>query len=351
MASARALKIQDDKFSSLGFKTVVDKEQVVSYIRGLDSVSEKNPILVLVHGYPSSAYMYTNPTSRTISTILTKPRWRHLIPLLPSSAPIFCPDLPGYGASKALPQMDKLSVGRAILSSLSSQLPTSHDKQPVPIVLIGHDRGARISHRLTVSGHSGFNILGVCLIDIVPTCVQWHSATTASQAAKEVTGYFHWPFLANVELATRMISAYGGAKWCTDMISKWAGSNSTGLQKLESDDSFAVYGGFFENEDVIRASCEDYKHGATTDVVLQEEDQKEGRKIEKPLLLLYGKDFIGKRFDFGEVWKGWVKEGVEITDRGLENGIGHFGAEEAPEKCAEVIDEWMKGLGVGGARL
>jgi hypothetical protein len=58
MASAQALKIQDDKFSSLGFKTVVDNEQVISYSRALDSVSEKNPILVLVHGYPSSAYMY-----------------------------------------------------------------------------------------------------------------------------------------------------------------------------------------------------------------------------------------------------------------------------------------------------
>jgi hypothetical protein len=57
MASTRSLKIQDDKFSSLGFKTVVDKEYIVSYSRALDSVSEKNPILVLVHGYPSSAYM------------------------------------------------------------------------------------------------------------------------------------------------------------------------------------------------------------------------------------------------------------------------------------------------------
>jgi hypothetical protein len=57
MASAKSLKIQDDKFSSFGFKTVVDKEHVVSYVRGLDSASEKNPILVLVHGYPSSAYM------------------------------------------------------------------------------------------------------------------------------------------------------------------------------------------------------------------------------------------------------------------------------------------------------
>jgi pimeloyl-ACP methyl ester carboxylesterase len=247
--------------------------------------------------------------------------------------------------------MDKLSVGRAILTSLSSQLPTPSHDHPIPIVLIGHDRGARISHRLTVTGHPGFSILGACIIDIVPTCTQWFSASTASQAAKEVTGYFHWPFLANVELATRMITAYGGAKWCTEMILSWAGNNATGLEKLQSDDSFAVYGGFFEDENVIRASCEDYKHGATTDVVEQEKDQKEGRKIEVPVLLLYGKDFIGKRFDFSKAWAGWVKEGVQITDHGLEGGIGHFGAEEAPEECGLVIGEWLKLFGVRGASL
>jgi pimeloyl-ACP methyl ester carboxylesterase len=149
-----------------------------------------------------------------------------------------------------------------------------------------------------------------------------------------------------------MITAYGGSKWCTEMIQAWAGKNSTGLDLLKSDDSMTVYGGFFEKEEVIRASCEDYKHGATTDVEEQEKDQKEGRKIEKPLLLLYGKDFIGKRYDFGAVWKEWVKNGVKITDHGLGDGIGHFGAEEAPEECARVIGEWLKGLGItGSARL
>jgi pimeloyl-ACP methyl ester carboxylesterase len=277
-------------------------------------------------------------------------RWRLLIPLLPKDSPIFCPDVPGYGGSKAIPNMDKLSVGTSILSSLKRLLPSSSTN--VPIILIGHDRGARISHRLAVSKPSGFSIFGICAIDIVPTCTQWFdSSNSASKAAKEVTGYFHWPFLANVDLATRMITAYGGGKWCTEMIYAWAGSNSTGLKKLESDDSMSVYAGFFENESVIRASCEDYKHGSTTDLVAQEKDQKEGRKIDVPLLLLYAKDSIGKRFDFKTVWNGWVEEGVEVREHGLREGVGHFGAEEAPEECGEVIGEWLKGLGVGGAKL
>ena len=58
MASTSALKIQDDKLSSLGLnKMVVNKEQVTTYSRALGAASEKNPILVLVHGYPESAFM------------------------------------------------------------------------------------------------------------------------------------------------------------------------------------------------------------------------------------------------------------------------------------------------------
>jgi hypothetical protein len=57
MAAAKALNIQNEKFNNLGFKIVIDNEQIVSYSRALNSVSDKNPILVLVHGYPSSAYM------------------------------------------------------------------------------------------------------------------------------------------------------------------------------------------------------------------------------------------------------------------------------------------------------
>lgn len=279
-------------------------------------------------------------------------RWRLLIPFLPKETPLFIPDLPGYGGSGHIPQNDKLSQGNALLGALSTELKrttTSNSSSPTPIVLIGHDRGARIAHRLTVTGHPDFSILGVTLIDIVPTSIQWQNNASPSQAAKAVTGYWHWPFLANVDLATRMITAYGGAKWVQEMTIAWAGKNPTGLEKLRSDDSLNVYGGYFEREDTIRATCDDYKHGASTDLEEQEKDQKEGRKIDVPLLLIYGADFIGKRYNFGETWQEWVGEGVEITDCGLKNGIGHFGAEEAPEETAEAILGWLKGLkGVDG---
>ncbi|KAF2853732.1 alpha/beta-hydrolase [Plenodomus tracheiphilus IPT5] len=336
MPSTTAIKLQDDKLSSLGLsKTIVNQEQVTCYSRSLGSASEKNPVLVLIHGYPQSSYM-----------------WRHVIPLLPPTAPIFVADLPGYGGSAAIPKNDKVSAGTAILNALKTEVKrTSNGSSSVsiPVVLIGHDRGARVSHHITVQQVDSITILGTCLIDIVPTSTQWQNYSIPSTSSKAITGYFHWPFLANTDLATRMITAFGPANWCKEMILNWSGSSSAGLASLKADDALAVYGAFFEQEGTLKASNEDYEHGATTDVEREEKWQKEGKKVKVPLLLIYGADFIGKRYQFPDVWREWVDDGVEIKSHGLGGGVGHFGAEEAPEESVEVILGWLKELGYVGA--
>lgn len=214
----------------------------------------------------------------------------------------------------------------------------------IPIILIGHDRGARVSHRLAVSGARGVNIKAVCLIDIVPTATQWQHFSSPATAAKHITGYFHWPLLANVDLATRLIRAFGPAAFLEEMLGAWSGSNAAGQKVFAADGAKEVYGEFFAQDHVLRASCEDYMHGATTDVQAQEEDQRLGRKIGVPLFLLYSAGSIGSRYAFPDVWREWVGDGVEIQHHGLGDGIGHFGAEEAPEESARVVGKWLEDL-------
>lgn len=61
-----------------------------------------------------------------------------------------------------------MSVGTAVLEALKTEVKKSKSKDgDMKIVLVGHDRGARVAHRLTVSGVDGLDILSVCLIDIV----------------------------------------------------------------------------------------------------------------------------------------------------------------------------------------
>jgi pimeloyl-ACP methyl ester carboxylesterase len=58
-AFASAVRIQDSKFKDLGLtKTIVNAEHVCTYSRALSSVSDDNPVLVLLHGYPQSSYLY-----------------------------------------------------------------------------------------------------------------------------------------------------------------------------------------------------------------------------------------------------------------------------------------------------
>lgn len=107
-------------------------------------------------------------------------RWRHVVSLLPKGKPIFAPDLPGYGGSVSISKNDKLSAGTTVLNALKSEFKKasgSSSSGSIPVVLIGHDRGARVSHHLTVNGVAGVNILGTCLIDIVspyPSVVHIH---------------------------------------------------------------------------------------------------------------------------------------------------------------------------------
>lgn len=143
-----------------------------------------------------------------------------------------------------------------------------------------------------------------------------------------------------------MITAFGPSNWCKEMIVRWAGKNTNGLSSLKSDDALNIYGQFFDQPHTLKASCEDYKEGATTDIERQEQDQKDGKKIKSPLLLLYSDDYIGSRYKFPAVWEDWVDRDVEIKHHGLGNGFGHFGVEEAPEESTKVIRDWLKGLGV-----
>ena len=55
--------VQDQKFTELGLQKTISNKKVVSYNRDLEKADGDNPILVLLHGYPQSAYMCENHQS------------------------------------------------------------------------------------------------------------------------------------------------------------------------------------------------------------------------------------------------------------------------------------------------
>jgi pimeloyl-ACP methyl ester carboxylesterase len=95
--------------------------------------------------------------------------------LLPKEIGVVLLDLPGYGQStkpvKNSPgDYSKRAIGADLYKALSQLLPSG-----TKVVLMGHDRGARVTHHMTVHApdDGALKIVGIVLCDIVPTSVQW----------------------------------------------------------------------------------------------------------------------------------------------------------------------------------
>ncbi|KAL8372161.1 hypothetical protein RB595_001790 [Gaeumannomyces hyphopodioides] len=307
--------------------------QVVSYVHDL---GPSRPILTLIHGYPQSSLI-----------------WRYVVPELKQKASLFIPELPGYGISTPPDKHSKLEVGRALLEALVSTFKLQPGGGPRrTVVLGGHDRGARVAHRLAVSlshdaafssssGAGGLvRVAGAVLLDIVPTQAQW--AAFADPVSSRA--YFHWPLLANVALAVPLIRAYGGARWCRQSHALIAGSDEAGRARVEAGGAVDVHAELFERDETIRCSCEDYAAGSTVDVVEQVADQAAGRKLDVPTLVMFSAAGIGGRMDVAGIWKDWVAPGVELEAVAVGGGYGHYLPEEAGDVVLEHVSKFLRSV-------
>jgi pimeloyl-ACP methyl ester carboxylesterase len=269
-------------------------------------------------------------------------RWRHILPLLRSKITLFIPDLPGYGFSSPPPASDKRTVGRILLSALQSLFGPTR-----PIIYLGHDRGARIGHRLLVDisnspdpqSQNQNPLLSAILIDIVPTLQQWSSFShpLASRA------YFHWPFLALPHAAEMILSMplTGPQSFTQVNIRKALGSHPEGITNFESHSAVEIYAHQFSNPECVRGACADYAAASEIDVEEQESDQKEGRKVGKPVCVVFSRGNLGRMHDVEGVWKEWISVGTKVRFEGVGEGYGHYLPEEAPELVGRVVGEWI----------
>lgn len=241
-------------------------------------------------------------------------------------------------------------MGTALIESLASVFNTS--QTPRRVILGGHDRGARICHRLAVdfsyppaassstSPYSELNltVIGTILLDIVPTLAQW----TAFADPAISQGYFHWPLLANADMAVDIISAYGGARWCREAHLRIGGPNPESAARISSDGALDVYAESFDKKETLYYSALDYAAGAAPEANEQKKDQEQGRKVKVPILVMFSKAKLGARIDVAGVWKDWVSEGVDYQGVGVGEGYGHYLPEEAYDIVGPKIEEFVQ---------
>lgn len=92
----------------------------------------------------------------------------------------------------------------------------------------------------------------------------------------------------------------------------------------------------FCTPETIHATCEDFRASAEIDLEMDEADEKAGRKIQAPVLALWGaKGTVGKLWNVLDVWRQHASANVQ----GRAFHAGHYLAEEQPE---EVLHEFLR---------
>jgi len=141
------------------------------------------PPLLLLHGYPQTHVL-----------------WRKIAPRLAEEFTLVIPDLRGYGDSSKPPAgPDHAAYAKRALAQDQAETMTALGFDRFRVA--GHDRGARVAHRLA-RDHAA-RIERLALLDIVPTLYRFE--TMDDKAAR---GSFHWFFLIQPPpFPERLISA------------------------------------------------------------------------------------------------------------------------------------------------
>ena len=261
------------------------------------AVGGSGPPLMLLHGYPENHLM-----------------WRRVGPALARDHTVVVADLRGYGDSgKPAPDASNLVYSKRSMAGDQAGLMRQLGFRQYQ--LAGHDRGARVAHRLALD-HPGA-VTRLAVLDIVPTRHVLRNVTRAM-----ATAYYHWFFLAARNgIPEHMIGADPGY-WVRSLIGPLLGEGASIDPEVMED-----YIRCFRDPRTIAGSCADYRSAASTDLAQDDQAFAAGQKIECPLLALWGaQGFVGRGYEPLDVWQQYATD-----TRGHELPTGHFLPEEAPE--------------------
>jgi haloacetate dehalogenase len=247
--------------------------------------------------------------------------WHKIAPRLAQEFTVVVPDMRGYGASDkpqgATGSDDHAAYSKRAMARDQVELMRAlgHER----FMLAGHDRGARVAHRLALDHAHAVTRLAV--LDIVPT---HYVFTHVDQQL--ATGYFHWFFLIQkYDFPERLIGA-DPQYWVTSLLGRWGSDASVFPSEVLND-----YVSRFREPATVHATCEDYRAGASID--LEHDAADLHTKLSQPLLALWGaRGFVGKNYDPIEVWR---ERAADV--RGFALDCGHFLPEERPEETYAAL--------------
>ena len=263
------------------------------------------PPLLLLHGYPQNHTM-----------------WHKVAPLLAQDFTVVVADLRGYGDSGKM-EGGPEHINYSKRAMAQDQVEVMDQLGFDSFLLVGHDRGARVSHRLTKDHPQRVKRLAV--LDIIPTHRMFQIVNQ-----EMATNTYHWFFLIQpFDFPERVIGA------APDQFFRRSFERGANAAQVFPVEAVAEYVRCATTHEAIHAMCEDYRAGASIDLVHDAADF--ANKVNCPMLALWSATgYVGRTQDVLQTWREYA------TDvRGHSMPCGHHIAEEMPEEAHAVIKEFL----------
>ena len=272
------------------------------------AIAGSGPPVLLLHGYPENHVM-----------------WRQVAPALAQDHTVVLADLRGYGDS-GKPAPDGAGRVYSKRSMARDQLGLMRQLGFWSFQLVGHDRGARVSHRLALDHPEAVTRLAV--LDIAPTRHVLRNVTRTM-----ATAYFHWFFLpVGRGIPEHLIGADPGF-WIRSIVGPLLGQGAS-IDAAAMEDYIRC----FSDPGTIAGSCADYRSAASIDLVHDDETFAAGQKLECPVLVLWGaQGFVGREYEPLDVWREYAGD---VCGEALPTG--HFLPEEAPDLVTAALRDFLK---------
>jgi haloacetate dehalogenase len=199
--------------------------------------------------------------------------------------------------------------------------------------VVGHDRGARVTHRLALDHPDA--VTRLALLDIMPTEYVYSHVDR-----RLATAYYHWfLFIQPADLPERLLAGDPLA-YLHSVLGGWGSSG------LDAHDPAAVaeYERVFTDPHARHAMLEDYRAAASIDLAHDAASERAGRRIAAPCLVLWGdRGLVGNSQDPPlDVWRSRAADPSLVTGEAI-RGAGHFFVDERPVETLAALAPFLKG--------
>jgi len=264
----------------------------------------KGPPLLLMHGNPFNHLS-----------------WHKIAPRLAEDFTVVLTDLRGYGDSSK-PAGGGDHSDYSFRSMAQDQVEVMQSLGFDKFYAAGHDRGARVLHRMCLDHPD--TVLKAGFMDMLPQHYLLNNVTRQ-------WGKFswHWFFMTQDAPTPEKMMGADPEFFIRRKLSKTdQGTSFFGPEAL------ADYIRCIKDPDTIHAMCEDYRATFGIDLDMDTADFEAGKRVNTPSLILWGeKGGVGRNHNAAEIWGKYATNIVRATTV----PSGHYLQEECPEQTYDVL--------------